>query len=206
MSFFANSHGVQINGGNFYAIAGSMNIDRQLPLAISGNQQHLPRNPDDPHPAGTSRADDVSGTSYSPPSGAQRSVRNVGGTRYHPYASGTSSRQQIASQAPKLLSFPQASTSRQITEASRSENNTIGSYDRETHGETSSESGALILTHNTTDAERFDSAFFPQRLPESHLYGVPRQVEPIGTGYVSNHCKASPPNHPHPGCRLLPVG
>ncbi|KAF8143585.1 hypothetical protein K438DRAFT_1993721 [Mycena galopus ATCC 62051] len=175
MSFFTNSHDVQINGGNFYAVAGSINIDRQLPLAISGNQQHLPRDPDDPYPAGTSRADDLSGTSYPRASGAQRSLRNVGGTRHHPY--GASGQQQIASQAPQLQSFPQASTSRQIAEASPSENNSIRSYKRETHGETSSESGALILTHNTTDAERFDSALFPQR-------------------YISNHCEASPPNHP----------
>ncbi|KAF7378263.1 NACHT domain-containing protein [Mycena sanguinolenta] len=33
MAFFEHSHGMQINGGNFYNVAGGMNIQRQLPSA-----------------------------------------------------------------------------------------------------------------------------------------------------------------------------
>jgi hypothetical protein len=42
MPFFANSCDVQINGGNFYDVAGSVNIEQLFnSLAIQDNQQHF---------------------------------------------------------------------------------------------------------------------------------------------------------------------
>ncbi|KAJ7241308.1 hypothetical protein B0H12DRAFT_1133663 [Mycena haematopus] len=99
MAFFENSHGIQINGGLFYNVAGSMTIDQQLSLAPD-YQPHLIRAQDDSHPGRTSRV--LGGTEISHPSvgGSQRSVRDAGRTRHRPY--GTSGRRKISLHLPQL--------------------------------------------------------------------------------------------------------
>ncbi|KAJ6467889.1 hypothetical protein C8R45DRAFT_909692 [Mycena sanguinolenta] len=94
MAFFDHSHGMQINGGNFYNVAGSMNVQQQLPLAAWGNQEYLP-DLLGPGSAESSRAHGGGGIPHPSCHGVQRSILAAGSTRYEPYSA--SRRRQITS-------------------------------------------------------------------------------------------------------------
>ncbi|KAJ6467900.1 hypothetical protein C8R45DRAFT_475606 [Mycena sanguinolenta] len=94
MAFFEQSHGMQINGGSFYNVAGSMNIEQRLPFATMGNQQYLPHLPD-PASAESSRGHGSGGIPHPSSHGVQRSLLAAGSTRYEPYSA--SRRRQITS-------------------------------------------------------------------------------------------------------------
>ncbi|KAF7364390.1 NACHT domain-containing protein [Mycena sanguinolenta] len=104
MAFFENSHGMQINGGNFYNIAGGMNVQQQLPFAIPENQRCLPHPTHDSRPTEPFRA-------YGPGvmasiSGVRRSVWEAGSNRHRPYDS--SGRRQITADFAQLSGSPQS--------------------------------------------------------------------------------------------------
>ncbi|KAF7378247.1 NACHT domain-containing protein [Mycena sanguinolenta] len=111
MAFFENGQGMHINGGTFYNVAGTMNVQQQIPVATLGNQQYWPLTPSNSRSAaGTSRARE--GAEISRPSihGGRRCILAPENTRYEPYSA--SGRRQITShihQSPSTSSFPTAS-------------------------------------------------------------------------------------------------
>ena len=88
MPFFEHSHGVHIHGGNFYDVAGGMNVEQEpLGLAVQVNQQHLALSQDDSRlTEGTSAEDSWPDTFDEQSSGVQGSMRNTAAVRYTPYS------------------------------------------------------------------------------------------------------------------------
>jgi hypothetical protein len=165
MPFFANSNSVQVNGGNFYDIAGNIDIQQQLALATSANQQHLSRAHDDSHPERTSGAERWDGTSHPSSSGVQRIVRDKGGTRHTPYSTPA-----ICMFLLILIGLTGAATRPQI-------------FSRITHNhenaEASLESGAWIVARTSTSSTAFSSGLGP---PELHGPRIPPILD--WTGYI----------------------
>ncbi|KAF7378246.1 NACHT domain-containing protein [Mycena sanguinolenta] len=110
MAFFEQSHGMQINGGNFYNVAGSMNVQQQFPVATLGSQQYLPQLRG-PSGTGTSGAQGSGGIPQPSIHGVQRSIQAAGSTRYQPYNG--SGRRQITSNPhqPQVSQFESNMTS-----------------------------------------------------------------------------------------------
>ncbi|KAF7378245.1 NACHT domain-containing protein [Mycena sanguinolenta] len=110
MAFFEQSHGMQINGGNFYNVAGSMNIQQQFPVATLGSRQYLPplRGPTG---TVTSGAQGSGGIPQASTHGVQRSIQAAGSTRYQPY--NASGQRQITSgpHQPQVSQFESNPTS-----------------------------------------------------------------------------------------------
>jgi hypothetical protein len=110
MTFFANSRDVQINGGNFYDVAGSVNIEQLFnSLAIQDNQQHFEQQlvgSQDDSLSVLLPSVGQSSTSREPAYGLHRTVRDTEGARYAPYGADASVRPQIFSESDRYVKSP----------------------------------------------------------------------------------------------------
>ncbi|KAF8145688.1 hypothetical protein K438DRAFT_1690195, partial [Mycena galopus ATCC 62051] len=175
MSFFAHNHGFQIQGGNFYNVAGGFNIECPLSLAITGDPAHSAGVQEDWSLERTTRLNPT-GIPQPPMFGAQRSDRDRSGVRHHPYSA--SGRPQIPWNPPELAVFPEEWTSPQI--------NNVGSLESENTNRHRKGYEAMPLSLGTlisTDKPRGSSTSYLAHLPSSsrntHREGIPRHLTGI---------------------------
>ncbi|KAF8145550.1 hypothetical protein K438DRAFT_1991735 [Mycena galopus ATCC 62051] len=140
MSLFAHNQGFQIHGGNFYNVAGGLNIECPLPLPVTGDPAHSAGVQEDWGLDGTTAPSPI-GIPHSPTSGVHRNTQERSGARHHPYS--TSGRPQIDWHPPEPAELPEERMSEQI--------NDVGLWETEN---TPSPSGTLISVEKAMNLSR----------------------------------------------------